>query len=218
MGASSAHSAALLPAALLTDGTARPNRETVELGSNPYFRYRIPSRAGPRTTIYTQPSTAGVLVGICRAGPEHANSITSGCEQTLATVRRSAGRPLPPVGAELYLASLATALRSFYGERKEQARALAVATDAHSQAVAAAWLATASDRAARRLAKTAPEQLEKPTNMALVSALKRMKTGYSDMASGARTGQRTVYDNGRAKVSAGVASFDAIVESLNEGG
>ena len=186
LGITAAPSAALLPAALTPAGRAAPPREAVELGGRGFFRYRNVALAGSPggATVFTQPTSAGVLVGTCRLPSSGGATTSAGCEQALASVRIVGGAPLPLSRSAGYMTSLNGALSSFDQQRTRAGAGLSQAPSPATQANTATRLQLASSRTASSVRSARPGPSELAISAAIVAALERMASGYGAMSAG----------------------------------
>jgi len=202
VGITNAASAALLPASALGGGAGTPRAEPVHLGQSAFFRYRggALSVSGQGQVIYTQPTTAGVLVGVCHLPASGGAKVDIGCEQILASVRIASGEALSLGQSSTYATQLAQTVSTLNSELKLGAGNLARASSPISQSTAATRLGRATTIAARHLRAARPGSSERPVNGALVEALDRMAAGYATMAAAARGNKAHSWLTGAAEV------------------
>ncbi len=199
LGMSTAASAAFLPAGLLSNG-ATPKRESITLGGRGFFRYptAVLGRAGDSATIYTQPTTAGVLVGVCWPSL----SVSTGCEQILGTATLAGAHALSLAQSAHYAAALSGVIRTFNAARRQLAGDLARAGSSAAQAEASRGLGEIARRAASGLGSLVPASSERPINSALIAALSGIGHGYALMSAAARRERQSDYNAGVRDVAA----------------
>jgi hypothetical protein len=216
LGLSSAPSAALLPAALVAHGGPAQSREAVSLGGRAYLRYPAltPSDGLGPATLYTESTTGGVLVGLCRRSTAPSAVADADCERILRSLELRSVRPLPSGQATRYVASLASTLDELNRVRAPFVASLAAAVDARTQAAAAASLVIAYSRAAASLRAAAPGPSEAILNSSLDGALARVAGGYEKIAGAARQESAGAYQAGGREVSAGVLELRRALAGL----
>jgi hypothetical protein len=184
----------LLPTALLARDSPTPHKDVVTLGGSAFFRFRGATLGGSResASIYTQPTTAGVLVGVCRLPTPSAIGVNIGCEKALASLSIDSAEALPPTQSTHYLTELSRAMAAFNVATKSSGAALSSATDSAAQADHASELRRASTIASDSLRAAEPGPSEQAVNTALVNTLTRLTGGFATLASAAqsRTPQR----------------------------
>jgi serine/threonine protein kinase len=187
VGITRSASAALLPTGLIAPGSMAPRREVVKLGGRAFFRYLTPalSDGAGAAAVYTQPTTAGVLVGLCRLPVTGSQSATRGCEQILGTTATHEARVLGLSQSAVYATSLAGIIRNYERERTPFVSRLAGAQTTAAQAKAAHRLEQVNLSTAGTLQRLSPGPSEASYNAALGHALQRMAAGYGTMATAA---------------------------------
>lgn len=213
LGISSAVSAALLPVGLTSPGHPEPNRESISLNGKAFFRYPAVTLSGQAgaATLYTQPTTAGVLVGVCRLPSRASTAVSLGCEQILGTLTLAKAHALPIDRSVRYVTVLAGLFNDFNSERSRLGERLARAQSAQAQAAAAGRLGEAARHSAAALQAARPGPSESASNRALTSALDRMASGYEQMSTAAHDAHAAAYEAGAHAVS---ASADALQVTL----
>ena len=220
VGITSAASAALLPAAVLARGRPAPHGEAVHLGAMDFFRYRVASLGGTseKAVIYTQPTTAGVLVGVCRLPATGSTSVNLGCEQVMASSGIASAEALPLSQSSRYATVLAQAIGAFNSESDGAKASLAKASTAARQAGLASSLERISKTAAATLRAASAGPSEQPVNATLVAALDRVAAGYATMARGARAEKPHIWQEGATAVRAGSGALQAGLTGLRASG
>lgn len=212
IGFTTAASAALLPTELMPTGHATPARESVTLGGQSFFRYLTQLRGSTgAAAIYTQPTSTGVLVGICQFAASAPTTGALGCEQILSTTALAGGQALTLGQSAEYVKSMTAIVSEFDRRRDPLAARLSNAPGPVSQASRALQLRQLSTEAARSLQALHPGPSEAGYNATLVSALSGMATGYGEMASAAHAQQSARFDRGASAVR---SAWSALHETL----
>ncbi len=211
LGFTTAPSAALLPSALIPAGHATPSREVVTLGGRSFFRYLTPVASTESAAIYTQPTTSGVLVGVCRFPTGAQSSAALGCERALSTVDTSAARPLALEQSSDYIASLTATVDEYSHARDSAATELSDAPSSAAQTSAALRLSALNARTAGQLRSLHPGPSEAAYNATLVGALSGMAGGYAKMAAAAHAQQVGRFEQGAGVVR---TAWDSMRETL----
>ncbi len=216
LGLSSAASAALLPASLTSLDHSEPIRESISPSGKAFFRYPdvvLSGHAG-NATLYTQPTTTGVLAGVCQL-PTHASTAVSvGCEQILRTLTLANAHALPIDRSVRYVTALAKVFNDFNSERSGFSGRLARAQSAPAQAAAARRLGEVAGHAAAALRAARPGPSESASNRVLASALDRMASGYEQMSTAAHDARAAAYEAGARTVSASAAALQVTLAQL----
>jgi serine/threonine protein kinase len=220
VGMTNSASAALLPAGLIASGRATPRRETVTLRGRAFFRYLTPTLASPTgaAAVYTQPTTAGVLVAVCRLPAGASRSANRGCEQLLGTIAISDAHAVALAQSATYATSLAGIVRDFERERSASATRLANAPSAAAQASAARQLRQVNLNAAKSLRSQRPGASEASYNAALADAAERIASGYGEIASAAQGEHAARFKLGAGVVRAAWNSMRGTLTSFTASG
>jgi serine/threonine protein kinase len=210
-------SSTLLPESLLATLPDPPRGEAVRLGGKELYRYRGVRSDGSTTAevIYAQPTTAGVVLGICRPSAGHTAVVISTCERILGSLALIDARPLPLGPSSAYVAVLASATSEVNSAHSRFGASLSGARTATAQAHVSKQLADAYERAAETMRHATPGPAEQTANASLLAALARVGGGYATMATGARDGRSGLYDSGRHAVGAATAAVTAAVAQLS---
>jgi hypothetical protein len=192
----------LLPDGLLERlGAGAPKRgEPVALGGAQAFRYKalgVKGAARP-LTIYTAPTTAGVVTMACSPPPVEPAAYLATCERVAGTLRLLGAKPYPLGPDSAHAKALTKELVALRARRAPAERILARARTPAAQARAAAALATAYAASARRLGGLEVSPYAKKANVGLVTALDRTAKAYAAAARAARSGDRAAYLRARA--------------------
>jgi serine/threonine protein kinase len=204
VGLSQATSAALLPHGMTDTVHRTPKTEAVSLRGNEFFRYPavVLGAQTDTATIYMQPTTAGVLVGVCRLPTHASTAVNAGCEQILGTLELPHAHPLPLTQSARYATSLAATLDTFEAQRLSLTRALIRARSPRKQATEAGRLSHLAHESAAALRTAEPGSSEHASNAALVDVFDRVESGYAQMSEGARAEQAATYKAGARAVAA----------------
>jgi serine/threonine protein kinase len=220
LGITSSASAALLPADLLASGQPMPRREAVVLEGRSFFRYlasRTSDSAGP-IAVYTQPTSAGVLVGICRL-PEVASPVAkAGCEQLLGTTAIDDARPLELSQSAVYVASLSRVIGSFDHQRSALVSSLTRARSATAQSRASSRLAQLDLRTAESMRSLHPGPTEAGYNAAVLRSLHAMAAGHQTMAKAASREQSVRFKQGSATARSALIALRKTLADLATSG
>jgi serine/threonine protein kinase len=221
LGLTSSASAALLPAELITTGRATLRREAIALNGRAFFRYLTPALAastGASALVYAQPTTAGILVGICRFPTIDAKASTRGCEQILETTKTSGARALPLAQGATYTTAMAGVVERFYREHGALTTRLSSAASASAQANAAQELHQADRRTASSLRSLRPGPSEASYNAALVEAVEHIAAGHATIAAAAQAQQAGRFKQGTATVRAAWSAMRRTLAALATSG
>jgi serine/threonine protein kinase len=214
-----ASSAALIPQASLRSGSTAPERASVSLGGRAFYRYSPATlSSGSAGAIYTQPTTKGVLLAVCQLPAASPRSVNVGCEQILAGTELTSGKSLPPEQSGRWVDNLNRTTQALDKARTTLGLSLSRARDASSQAAVCAELARAVSRAATALQSTVPGPSEGSVNREIASSLDSLRSGYQEMADGARHERPTTYYHGRALVGSASASLSSTLAGLRTSG
>jgi serine/threonine protein kinase len=210
-----ATSAGLLPQVLLRSGAATPGRASVTLGGQAFYRYSPATLSnGNSAAVYTQPTTTGVLLAVCRLPAASPTSVNVGCEQILTTAKPASGKALPLAQSTRWVNDLNRTVRALNEARATLSLRLSNAKHAGGQATVCAELARAVSHAATALQAASPGPSEQKAGGELLSHLSRLRSGYQEMADGARHEHPASYDQGRARVEASSEELQATVTHL----
>ena len=215
LGIARTSSTTLLPAALTSSLPSPARRESIQLGPGAYYRYRDLQLdgSGMRTSVYAQPTTAGVVLAACELPSRSPAATDEECERILGTLRLAQAQGLKPGPSPRYAKQLRSTLVGLEAARNIGMAALRKATTAAAQGAAAASLARAYGQAADSL--PAPGPAESLTARELAQALLRAQSGYSLIASGAHTEDEVEFDRGRATAATAAREIAAYVGQLS---
>lgn len=218
IGRTQAIDSTLLPSSLRAALPGSPRAEPVSLGNTQLYRYRGLRLAAStsRETIYAQPTTAGVVLGICALPTGHAATVNADCERILGSLVLVSARPLPLGPSSAYVASLTTATTQLNDARTRLGARLAHARATRVQARLAEQLADAYRRAADTLRRATPGPAERAPGAALAAALARVAGGYATMAAAAHDEKLGLFDDGRHAVEAATSSLATAIAALSK--
>ncbi|HST55950.1 MAG TPA: serine/threonine-protein kinase [Solirubrobacteraceae bacterium] len=218
IGASATTSPTLLPAALLSIVPNPPRGEVVRLGSNPFYRYRNlrPRGAADEETIYAQPTTAGVILGVCLLPRAARQQSGVDCERIVGSLRLRSATMLELGPSRAYAARLNRAISKLNGTRSAAGAELAHASTAAAQEHAAAQLALAHTQAAALVRSSQPRPLEEHANAALAGALAKLARAYSTMVSAAHRHDQRSFDGARSSLTRATADLELAVVELRK--
>jgi hypothetical protein len=211
-------SPSLLPTSLVAR-VQGVSQEPVRLGGNvDFYRYRNvpPVGGGEPQTIYTTPTTAGAVVGVCEAPTAAAARAGAECERILGTLTVSSATFLPLGPLPGYATALNRAISAVKKESNTVGTQLKRASKASAQATAARRLAQIYDQSASAVRGASPGPLERSTNDAIAVALAQAASGYGRMAAAAKSGSNGGWSAGTGGVRAGLAKLQAAFASLRK--
>ena len=186
----------LLPATFLARLAREPARDdAVKLGALQAFRYDdliAQGTAGP-VTVYAAPTTEGVATVTCVAGTRRAPEFGPACERIAGSLELAQGEGLPLGPRADFAKAAGAALRRLDRSAAGGRRRLRAARTAAAQASAAGSLARVYRSAARSVSRAPAGPFERDATKGLLTALRRIATGYSSAASAARAGSRGRY-------------------------
>jgi serine/threonine protein kinase len=216
IGGASAGGPTLLPASFLSTLPSTPRGEAVRLGAIEFYRYRDlqPTGAAAPETVYALATTAGTVVGVCVLPSSGANVVAADCERILGSLKLTSGSALPLGPNQAYAAALGRAMSTLNAVRASAGPQLAKAGTASAQADATERLARAHEQAATAVRGASPGPAEQAANAAIAASLHRIAGGYAAMASAARSGDRSGFDNGRQTVTKGTAALTGDLREL----
>jgi hypothetical protein len=218
IGSAETTSATLLPADLLAAVSHLPSAEVVRLAGKVFYRYRNvkPRGATGVETVYAQPTTGGVVLGLCTLPRFSSTTTNADCERILGSLRLISTRPLQFGQSPTYASVLTGTISRLNGSQSSTAGQMATAKRASSQAGAAERLSDAYQRAAESLQSTIPGPPEQVANDLIVSALRRTEGGYHLMAAGARAQNASDFNRGRGSVLRGTAGLTSALAHLSK--
>ena len=193
VGTGQSSSPTLLPETLLRSLARAPHGEAVRIGAMSFYRYRDLRPGGPGSgeNVYAQPTTSGILLGVCQVDSDVSRSATvTDCEEMLGsiTLLRASSMSLGPQLP--YAIALNKALSQLNAARQLSGRRLADAGTPGKQADAARELAAAHDQAAESLRTATPGPAEGNANRGVIRGLERLSAGYRSLAEAAQGGDR----------------------------
>ena len=194
----------LLPAALRSGLAAPPSLDdTVRLGRLEAFRHRGLELEGfdPLLTLYSVPTSAGVVTAACFAPKDLADAFLPECERVASTMRLVGARALPVSPDAEYGEQVTAVVGRLNALRASRRGRFAGAQTPVGQADAAAGVANAYGAAAASLAASPPERRpERQANAAIVAALREAERAYVALARAARGNDRAGFNSARAAV------------------
>jgi hypothetical protein len=206
---------ALLPAALLA--AKPPTPSAVTIGANAAYRYSgvsVPGLAGP-ATIYTIPTTAGVVTVACLAASSGA---ARECDQIAATLRLNSASAFPLGPSPAYAGALTGALGPLQAALTAASARLDGARSAGTQAAAAEQLASAFRTAHTAVARLSVSPAVSAINSKLASALSAAGSRYAELAGAARAEDEAAYKRATAAVAGAVSEVGRALAGLGEAG
>lgn len=221
VGSSHSSSPTLLPESLLRQLPRVPRGEAVRIGSTSFYRYPDlrPAGATVAESIYAQPTTSGILLGVCRRGSVASPSFpVADCERMLGSVQLAKASSLPLGPQVPYAVALSRVFSRLNSVRQRDGRKLANAGTTGAQALAGAQLAAAHTQAAESLRTTTPGPAEGEANEAAIKGLEQIAAGYAAMAEAARAGHGAGFSSGRLAVRSGTVSADRALRRLSQFG
>ena len=189
--------------------------ETVLLGTHEAYRYRNVALSGQKvsSTIYTIPTTAGVATIACFS-PEFVDTLKGQCEAMATTLRLSGPRALPLGPNAAYARRVSDIVARADVARRRGRAQLRLAKRAPGQGRRASDLAAVFRRSAARLASGGPEAGTAPVHRDLIGALRAVGDGYKALATAAADHDRRRFDAARRVVSAREAGLTRTLERM----
>ena len=185
----------LLPAPFRARLGSEPARDdTVRLGRLSAYRYadlRVEGLARP-VSLYVVPTTDGVATVACVHGSPAAASHRT-CGEAAASLRLVRSSPISLGPDRGYARAVSTTVRALNAQRGAGRSALSRADTRREIAAAAAALADAYERAARRSRAIKPPPEAREANAAIATAFAAAGVAHDRMAAAARGGQRRRY-------------------------
>jgi Protein kinase domain len=192
----SVNGAALLPAALQSRiRGGRSAADTVLLGSLRVRRYAglaVRGAPGP-VTLYVLPTSSGVATLACVIGRNPRASAATQCAQIAATLRLHGTRALSLAPSPAYARAVGGALQTLRTATQGPTHALSAAHTRKAQATASSGLSAAYAAATHTLGALAAPPQAAGSQRQIVSALGRLRDGYSAAAAAARSGSANAY-------------------------
>jgi serine/threonine protein kinase len=217
-GLQSAPEQTLLPRAFKQTVTNGPlgAGELVTIGRLEAQRHRgvVLKGSGDRLTIYTVPTSEGVVTVTCRS--PKGTPAGDGCERAAATLKLRRGEPFALTPSSAYGRAVDGVVASVQPRRRSLRQRLGKATTRLQQQQAAGGLAQVFDAAARRAAQLEPPPPAVPANQALSAALHEAATAYRHLRNTAANFDRTGYERAKREVRAAEARVQGSLDALRQ--
>jgi hypothetical protein len=136
------------------------------------------------------------------------------CDDVAATLRLRGVRALPLGSTGPYTSALSGALSRLDGERAALRAQLAASARRAEQARAAHGLAAAYAGAAARIARLRPSPFARPSQVALLGALREAARTYDALSAAGRAGESGAYAAATARVDRAERKVDASIRRL----
>lgn len=190
--------------------------DLVAIGEIAASRHRriVLKGSGDRLTVYTMPSSEGVVTLTCRV-PKGA-PMEDHCERAAATLRLKRGEPYGLTPSGPYGRSVDGVVASVQPRRRSLRQRLGKATTRYQQQEAAGGIAQAFHGAARRAARLEPPSAAAPANEALVQALRDAAGAYRRLQSAAVKFDRAGFERGKQQVRAAEARVQGSLDALRQ--
>jgi hypothetical protein len=191
----------------------------VKLGANTFKRFKdvVPSATSTALSVYSLPTQRGAAIAACVLPTSGATAFNSTCESVLKTLQSSV--PALPLGANpTFAASLGAVVGKLNSARSSAGRQLASAKKPKAQAAAAKTLAGAYGQAAAAAAKLQSGPIGAAGSAAIVSALRRLGTGYQQLSTAAAHNNKRAYATAGAAISKAQAALSAGFGQLQQAG
>ena len=217
-GFTTASGPTLLPAALLDRVGHAPEGTAVKLGSVEALRYEglRPEGFDRRLTLYTVPTTGGVLTIACSAPAAPVNDFMPRCEEAALSLDLKNVDAFPLGPDEDYLRDVQNALTRLDGSRRGGVRRLRQAKTPAAQARRARAVAQSYSTAAGSLSGATKNPLVIDANRAVVHALQEGAAAYRALAGAAGREERGAYDRARKRIARADASLRRALKLAQE--
>jgi ATPase family protein associated with various cellular activities (AAA) len=189
-----------LPQSVITRLDLATVPQIVKVGTVRLYRYATAPQTGSASeSIYTAPTTAGTIVGICRTDGGGVKFV-SNCERALGTIRLRAGTFLPVGLTGTYAQTVTTVIASLNAARASQGAELARPTNSQSAVRAARDLAAAHAAAASALLRVSAGPAS-TVNASLANALQMSARAYTALALAAAGKDQRAYNAARVSLA-----------------
>ncbi len=189
-----------LPQSVITRLDLATDPQIVKVGTLKLYRYATALQTGSSSeSIYTAPTTAGTIVGICRTDGG-AVKFVSNCERALGTIRLRAGTFLPVGLTGTYARTVTTVIASLNAARASQKAELARPTNSQSAVRAARDLAAAHAAAASALLRVSAGPAS-TVNASLANALQMSARAYTALALATAKKDQRAYSAARVSLA-----------------
>ena len=213
-GSTDAVGAPLLPVPFIARVGGPPERDdAVKLGDVQAYRYRDlrPRGLDGAVTVYTVPTTEGVVTLGCVAGASAAAGFAADCERVAASLELAGARAFPLGPSEDVAKLLDTTAGRLETARAAGTRKLRAADTPAAQARAASELARAYAAASRSLTAADVSPADAGAIGALAASLRQVGRGYDRAAAAARDEDSAAFAAaGRSVRTAGAAAVRAV--------
>jgi len=220
VGTTTATDPTLLPKGLSASLPAPPQGSAVKLGSLVFRRYLnlLPPGAAAPETVYALPTTGGTVIASCIAPAVDATVFAATCERAVGSLRLRSAAALTLSANPVFARSLGGVVARLDAARGADGRELAAARRPADQAAAARRLAQAHDDAAKAAAQLLPGPVGADANAAIVTALRRLGSGYASLAQAAADHDGRRYAAARTAISRADAALGAAFARLGQDG
>ena len=196
VGTTRATGPTLLPASLrrrLSGPLPKPER--MPMGELASLRYRRTAVRGfdRELTLYTAPTSAGVVTAACYEPATGSEQFSRGCERVVQSVEMLRGQPRPLGGTPELAAATERIVDELNRALRRDRRNLTRAKDARAQSAAADALAADYSRAARRMEALPAGPALADATVPVAAALRSAARGYRSLAAAARASDPGAY-------------------------
>jgi hypothetical protein len=208
----------LLPDQFVRTLSGTPSRDTVKLGDLQAYRYTglAPSGSNSKVTLYTVPTTKGVVTVACVFGSRTPSSFAPACERAAGSLELTSGKDYPLGPSTRYASSLGATIVALNAAVESGSGTLGSAANAKAQAAAASALGAAYGKGANRLAGLELSPVDRPANAALVAALRGTASDYGALAAAARRGDRRAYNSASRAVRLDARTTQRALATLHQ--